>query len=253
MVGLEQIKNHIKKLAYQLKYEQLRHQIDPTYTPRNNLQHMIFVGNPGTGKTTVARLIGKIYLCLGLLRKGHCVEVGRSDLVAGYVGQTALKTVDKVKEALDGILFIDEAYSLANQAGNDFGQEAIDTLVKLMEDYRERLVVIVAGYPDKMGRFIASNPGLSSRFATPMHFQDFSESELRAILIQLANQENYILDPNAVEMACDSLRIFKGKSPEHFGNARAVRNFFTQMKLKLANRIVQSNMHEIEISKSMNW
>ena len=124
-----------------------------------------------------------------------------------------------MKEALDGVLFIDEAYSLTGQGGNDFGQEAIDTLVKLMEDHKERLVVIAAGYPDKMERFSASNPGLNSRFAAPLHFQDFSEPELRAILIQLANQENYILHPHALEMACDALRILKEKSTDNFGNA----------------------------------
>jgi len=246
LVGLHEIKNHIKKIAYQLKYEQLRHQIDPDYSPRKNLQHMIFVGNPGTGKTTVARLVGKIYLSLELLRKGHCVEVSRSDLVAGYIGQTAIKTENQVKAALDGILFIDEAYSLAQESGRDFGQEAIDTLVKLIEDYRERLVVIVAGYPNKMKRFITSNPGLSSRFAAPVHFQDFSDSELSTILIQMANEESYILDPGAIKIACDQLLVSREKSIENFGNARAVRNIFTQMKLKLANRIVQLNLHQID-------
>lgn len=246
LVGLQKIKNHIKKIAYQLRYEQLRNQIDPGYKPKIYFQHMNFVGNPGTGKTTVARLVGKIYFSLGLLRKGHCVEVSRSDLVAGFVGQTALKTENQVKSALDGILFIDEAYSLTHEAGKGFGQEAIDTLVKLMEDYRDRLIIIVAGYPDKMDRFIKSNPGLSSRFADPIHFQDFTDSELRAILTQMANEENYIFDPRALDIAGNLFRSARQKSPEHFGNARAVRNLFTQMKMSLANKIVQLNQNKID-------
>ncbi len=243
LIGLGQVKNHIKKLVYQLKYEQLRQQIDPTFVASQKLQHMVFVGNPGTGKTTVARLVGKIYLSLGLLHKGHCIEVARADLVAGYVGQTALKTTDKVKEAMDGVLFIDEAYSLTQYSGNDYGRECIDTLVKLMEDNRHRLVVIVAGYPEEMGDFIRSNPGLSSRFADPLHFEDFSESELRKILEDQAENEKYILDPLAIDMACTSLKSLKGNSPDQFGNARSVKNMFQQMKSSLAMRVVQSELH----------
>lgn len=246
LTGLEQVKNHIKKMVYQLKYEQIRQEIDPSFKPTEKLQHMVFVGNPGTGKTTVARLIGEIYRSLGLLRKGHCVEVGRADLVAGFVGQTALKTSEKIKEALDGVLFIDEAYSLAQLNGNDFGQEAIDTLVKLMEDNRQRLVVIVAGYPEPMDRFITSNPGLSSRFAPPLYFQDFSESELRSILSRLAEEENYALDPSALDRACESLNRLRENIPDQFGNARAVKNMFMHMKSSLATRVVQAKLQDNE-------
>ena len=250
LIGLGQVKNHIKKLVYQLKYEQLRQHVDPTFEASQKLQHMVFVGNPGTGKTTVARLVGKIYRSLGLLRKGHCVEVTRADLVAGYVGQTALKTTEKIKEALDGVLFIDEAYSLTQYSENDYGRECVDTIVKLMEDYRHRLVVIVAGYPEEMGNFIRSNPGLSSRFADPLHFEDFSESELRKILEDQAKNEKYILDPNAIDIACTSLESLKGNSPEQFGNARSVKNMFQQMKSSLAMRVVQSDIHsDLDIEK----
>ncbi|MGD8404210.1 MAG: AAA family ATPase [Anaerolineales bacterium] len=243
LTGLGQVKNHIKKLVYQLKYEQLRQQVDPTFEASQKLQHMVFVGNPGTGKTTVARLVGKIYHSLGLLRKGHCVEVARADLVAGYVGQTALKTTEKIKDALDGVLFIDEAYSLTQYSGNDYGQECVDALVKSMEDYRHRLVVIVAGYTAEMGNFINSNPGLSSRFSDPLPFEDFSESELRKILEDQAKNEKYILDPLAIDMACESLNSLKGNSPRQFGNARSVKNIFQQMKSSLAMRVVQSDIH----------
>jgi len=250
LIGLDEIKDHVKKLVYQIKYEQLRQEIDSSFKPEQKLQHMVFVGNPGTGKTTVARLIGKIYHSLGLLRKGHCVEVARADLVAGYVGQTALKTSDKVKEALDGILFIDEAYSLSQLSGNDFGQEAIDTLVKMMEDNRQRLVVIVAGYPHPMEGFITSNPGLGSRFASPLRFQDFSGDELRAIFLKLAEDENYVIDPYAIDLACRSLEDMKEDKPDQFGNARAVKNMFMQMKASLAARVVQANLQaDREIDK----
>jgi SpoVK/Ycf46/Vps4 family AAA+-type ATPase len=165
------------------------------------------------------------------------VEVSRADLVAGYVGQTAIKTTERIKEALDGVLFIDEAYALARQSMHDFGQEAIDTLVKAMEDYRERLVVIVAGYPSPMEDFLLSNPGLHSRFANRIPFDDYSTDELGQILENLARGEGYILPGEVKQKAARHLEMLR-RTEIHFGNGRAVRNLFGQMKMLLARRLM---------------
>ncbi len=243
LVGLKSVKDIIRNLVERVQYENLRSKVDPDYNPSPGLQHMVFEGNPGTGKTTVARLLGKIYHSLGLLKKGHLVEVARSDLVAGYIGQSALKSKEKIRDALDGVLFIDEAYSLNQGYGSDFEHEAIDTLVKTMDDYRNRLVVITAGYPEQMTELIASNPGLSSRFGLKVHFPDFNILELGEILMNFAQREKYLLPPEVLEGACRYLEYLR-QVEDNFGNARSVRNLFEEMKGALAARIMNTIMLE---------
>jgi stage V sporulation protein K len=178
-----------------------------------------------------------LYRSLGILKRGHVVEVSRSDLVAGYVGQTAIKTMDRIKAALDGVLFIDEAYSLVGGA-NDYGQEAVDTLVKAMEDYRGRLVVIAAGYPEEMQEFLDSNPGLRSRFSQPLLFPDYGSDDLVEILEGLASRESYILSQEVIERVVSSLDIIRSINDRSFGNARTVQSIFECMKDALAERVL---------------
>ncbi len=219
LIGLTDVKAQVHRQAALLRMSDLRKKKGlkvPTVS-----RHLVFVGNPGTGKTTVARLVGGIYRALGLLKKGLLVETDRSGLVAGYVGQTALKTKAVIDSAIGSVLFIDEAYALAE---DNFGEEAISTLVKAMEDHRDELVVIVAGYPDEMRRFIETNPGLESRFGTTIHFPDYTEDELVAIFEQLATKTDF--EPTA---ACiERLRAIMRAEPrdQGFGNGRFARNLF---------------------------
>ncbi len=234
LIGLEGIKKEVNNLINIVTIYNLRRQ-NGLKTVDMSL-HMVFSGNPGTGKTMIARLMSRIYRSLGMLNKGHLVEVDRSGLVAGYVGQTAAKTSAVIEKALGGVLFIDEAYALNNTSENDFGQEAIDTLLKAMEDHRDDLVVIVAGYDGLMDRFIHSNPGLESRFNRYLHFDDYTTDEMLDILDLQLKKGQYRLSEDARAAVKDYI-VAANTSSISFGNARGVRNIFERLLVAQANRL----------------
>ena len=234
LVGLDSIKKDIKDTASFALVQKKRREFGLHNVPVS--LHLVFTGNPGTGKTTIARMLAAIYKDIGVLSKGHLVEVDRSALVAGYVGQTAIKTQKKIQEAMGGILFIDEAYSLVS-SGNDFGQEAINTILKAMEDYREDLIVIVAGYPELMEDFIESNPGLKSRFNKYINFPDYSADELVRIFRTFCKEYDYHLDREAEKKLKSLIEKIEGDKEEDFANARTIRNLFEKVVTCQARRI----------------
>ncbi len=233
-IGLDDVKKEVETLINLVNVQKLRREND---LPVKDLSlHMVFSGNPGTGKTMIARLMARIYKSLGILSKGQLVEVDRSGLVAGYVGQTAIKTSEVIEKAKGGVLFIDEAYALTNRGGSDYGQEAVDTLLKAMEDNRDDLIVIVAGYTELMEAFIHSNPGLESRFNRFLRFPDYTIDEMLGIFDMRCEQSGYQLAEDARPILRDIIKL-ESMDVKGFGNARGVRNLFESAVTAQANRL----------------
>ena len=250
LIGLESVKQEVRSLANFVKLQKQREA--QGLKSAKVSYHLVFYGSPGTGKTTVARIVGRIYKDLGVLKKGHTVETDRAGLCGEYVGKTGPKTDTVISKALDGVLFIDEAYSLVPEggAGNDYGQEAISTILKRMEDYRDRLVVIVAGYKDEMQRFIDSNPGLQSRFNRYIDFPDYSSGELTDIFKMYMKKNQYTLAPNAEEYLKEQFEYAVAHKDRNFGNARFARNVFEKSIQQQANRLAgQTNLDKERLSE----
>ncbi len=236
LCGLEKVKADVKSLINLVKVRRLREKEGLPVPPMS--LHLVFMGNPGTGKTTVARLLAKIYHAIGVLSKGQLVEVDRSGLVAGFVGQTAIKTREAIDKALGGVLFIDEAYALTSHDNpNDFGQEAIETLLKGMEDHRHDLIVIVAGYTELMDDFIHANPGLESRFNKYFIFEDYTGDQLFEIFQSLCDKNGYTLDDETRTFCKEAFQTLYDRRDENFGNGRDVRNLFEQAVARQADRL----------------
>jgi len=256
LIGLAGVKKEVTSLINLLKIKKIRD--ERGFETANVSKHLVFLGNPGTGKTTVARLLSKIYKQIGALEKGQLIEVDRAGLVAGHVGQTALKTEEKIKEAMGGILFIDEAYTLA-KGGNDFGQEAIDTILKAMEDYRDNLVVIVAGYPEPMEKFLESNPGLKSRFNKNIMFEDYSKEELLSIFHVFCQPYQMKLSDDAECRLKAYLEWLVQNKDANFANGREMRNLFESALSNQANRLAEMSditneeLNTIEVIDFPDW
>ncbi len=237
MIGLETVKDEIRRVIALARVMVIRRERDLP-AARTNL-HMVFSGPPGTGKTVMARKVGRLLRAIRLLKKGHCIEVDRSNLVASYVGQTATKTREVVESALDGVLFIDEAYTLTNQQGSNdpFGQEAVDTLLRLMENYRERLVVIVAGYTNEMEGFVDSNPGLKSRFSRFIEFSSYNRDELMKIFMAIMAENKFTIGEQGARVLARHIADLVRDADDTFGNAREVRSLFERIVTSQAERL----------------
>lgn len=248
LVGLEKVKNKVQDLIVYQKVQKMRREKN-LHSAKNTL-HLAFTGNPGTGKTTVARIAGRIYKHIGLLSKGHFVEVSRTDLIAGYQGQTALKVKKVIEQAKGGVLFIDEAYSITeNDHSDSYGRECLTELTKALEDYREDLVVIVAGYTEPMNMFFESNPGLKSRFNAFIEFDDYSPDELDKILISMCKNNDYTLDEEAKEKIHLYFEQQTSSKDEKFANGRLVRNLYDDLVMNHARRVINaSNPDCVELS-----